>query len=85
MYETNVAVRKLQLILQAWSELGHTHQNTPEYEALMNKIRVLSVEYKALVDARRKPEGSNESLSGRNKREPGLGKSSINVESQENE
>jgi hypothetical protein len=81
MHEINVAVHKLQLILQAWSELGHTNRNTPEYQTLINKIRVLSVEYKALVDAPRKPGSSNKSLLGRNKCEPGLGKSSLNVES----
>jgi len=81
MNEINVAVHKLQLIQQAWSELGHTNRNAPEYQTLMNKIRVLSAEYKALIDARRKPGGSNESLPGSSKREPGLGKSSLNVES----
>jgi hypothetical protein len=80
MHEINVAVHKLQLILQAWSELGRTNRNAPEYQTLMNKIRVLSVEYKALVDASRKPGGSNESLPGRSKSEPGLRKSSPDVE-----
>jgi hypothetical protein len=81
MHELNAAVHKLQLILQAWSELGHTNRNTPEYKTLMNKIRVLSVEYKALVDEPRKRGGSNESPPGRSKCEPGLGKRSLDVES----
>jgi hypothetical protein len=80
MDETNIAVPKLKLILQAWSELGHTNRNTPQYQTLMNKIRALSVEYKALVDARKKPAGSNKSLRKTNKREPGSGESSLGVE-----
>jgi hypothetical protein len=81
MSEINVAVHKLQLIQQAWSELGHTNRNAPEYQTLMNRIRVLSAEYKALIDTLRKPGDSNESLSGRDKRAPELGKRSLNVES----
>jgi hypothetical protein len=51
MSEANVALDKLQAIQHLWTELGRTGLNTPEYEALMNKIRVLSAEYQALVDA----------------------------------
>ncbi len=48
------AVDKLRSIEQLWIELQHTSENTPEYEALINKIRVLAVEYRALVDASKK-------------------------------
>jgi hypothetical protein len=32
--------------------------NTPEYQTLMTKIRVLTAEYQALVHAPKNPEGS---------------------------
>ena len=46
---------RLQRIQQLWKELERTKPNTSEYEALMKKIRVLSAEYQALIDAPKKP------------------------------
>jgi hypothetical protein len=56
MNETDVVLDKLQRIQQLWLELGRTRLDTPEYVALMKKIRVLSAEYQALVDAAKKPD-----------------------------
>jgi hypothetical protein len=42
MNETNRAVDKLQGIEQLWVELGCTKLNTPEYEMLIERIRVES-------------------------------------------
>jgi len=56
--ETNAAIDKLQRIEQSWKELAHTRLNTPEYQTLMNKIRVMTAEYQALVDASETPEKS---------------------------
>jgi hypothetical protein len=58
MNETNVAIEKLQRIQELWRELGRTESNTPGYETLLKKIRVLSAEYQELVDAAWKPTGS---------------------------
>jgi hypothetical protein len=58
MSETDVAVEKLQRIQKLWVELGRTKFNTTEYRILMEKIRVLSAEYQALVDAPNKPDKS---------------------------
>lgn len=38
------------------AKLERTRLAAPEYEALMNKIRALVSDYRALIDARRKPE-----------------------------
>jgi len=56
MNETDVAVDKLQSIQQLWIELGRTKLTTPEYKTPMERIRVLSSEYQALVDAINKPD-----------------------------
>lgn len=45
----------LQRITQLWKKLELTKQNTSEYDALMDQIRVLSEEYNALIDAPKKP------------------------------
>ena len=45
-------------ILQLWKKLELTKPNTSEYVALMNQIRVLSEEYKALIEAPKKPRES---------------------------
>ena len=45
------ASEKLLRIQQLWKELEQLKPNTSESEALMEKIRALSAEYKALVDA----------------------------------
>jgi hypothetical protein len=55
MTDANLAVDKLQRIQQLWKELGRTSLGTAEYETLMEKIRVLSAEYQALVAAPNKP------------------------------
>ena len=44
----------LQRIRQLWNELERTKPETAEYKALMEKIRVLSAEYRALIDASKK-------------------------------
>ena len=49
IYET------LHRIRQLWEELERTKPKTSEYEALMGKIRTLSDEYQALIDAPKKP------------------------------
>jgi len=46
---------RLQPIQQLWKKLERTPPHTSEYIALMKKIRVLSEEYKAFVDAPTKP------------------------------
>ena len=58
MNETKDAVEILKRIQELWHELGRTKSNAPGYEALWNKIRVLSDEYQELVDAAKKPTGS---------------------------
>jgi hypothetical protein len=55
MNEMNAAVDKLKSIQQLWRELGRTESEAPEYETLMKKIRTLSAEYQALLDASKKP------------------------------
>lgn len=45
----------LERIRQLWRKLEVTKPNTSEYAAIMNKIRVLSEEYRALIDAPKKP------------------------------
>jgi len=49
---------RLEHILQLWKKLELTKPKTNEYAALMNQIRVLSEEYKALIDAPKKPRES---------------------------
>jgi hypothetical protein len=46
---------KLQRIQSLWNELEGKKPNTSEYDAVMNQIRVLSEEYRALIDAPKKP------------------------------
>jgi hypothetical protein len=46
---------RLQRIQQLWEELEQTKPKTSEYDALLNRIRVLSDEYRALIDAPKKP------------------------------
>jgi hypothetical protein len=50
----NAAVDKLKCIQQLWRELGRMESKAPEYETLMEKIRTLSAEYQALLDASKK-------------------------------
>jgi hypothetical protein len=45
----------LNRIQSLWKELERTKPDTSEYVALMNRIRALSDEYRALVDAPKKP------------------------------
>jgi hypothetical protein len=45
----------LQRITQLWKKLELTKADTSEYDAIMDQIRVLSEEYKALIDAPKKP------------------------------
>lgn len=49
---------KLERIRQLWKELERMKPNTSEAEALMEKIRALSAEYQALIDAPQKPKES---------------------------
>jgi hypothetical protein len=56
MIAANRAITKLEAIHQLWMELRRAKENTPEHEMLMEKIRVLSAEYQALVDAAKNPE-----------------------------
>jgi len=56
--ETNAAINKLERIRQLWEELGRTSLHTPEYQAIMKRIRDLSAEYQMLADASKKPEKS---------------------------
>ena len=56
MNGSNIAIVKLERIQQLWVELGQTRSHTPEYETNMNRIRVLSAEYQAVVDGSKKPE-----------------------------
>jgi hypothetical protein len=58
MSKTDVVVDKLKRIQELWLELGRAKMNAPEYQILMEKIRVLSAEYQALVDASKKPKES---------------------------
>jgi len=44
----------LERIRASWKELGGLRHGTSEYEALLNKIRALSAEYQALIDAPKK-------------------------------
>jgi hypothetical protein len=50
---------RLERILRLWKKLELTKPNSSEYIELMNEIRVLSEEYKALIDAPKKPKESN--------------------------
>ena len=45
-------------IEQLWKELERMKPKTLEYEELMQRIRVLSAEYPALIDAPKKPRES---------------------------
>jgi len=45
----------LSRIQSLWKELERTKPDSSEYVALMNRIRDLSDEYRALVDAPKKP------------------------------
>jgi len=49
---------RLEHILQLWKTLELTKPNTTEHTALMNQIRVLSDEYRALIDSPKKPRKS---------------------------
>lgn len=49
---------KLERIIQLWKQLEQTKPNTSEYVALMNQIRVLSEEYRALIETPKKPKES---------------------------
>lgn len=55
MNDINAALDKLHRIQQLWKEIERTKSDTPEHETLLQKIRVLSDEYQALVDAFVKP------------------------------
>jgi hypothetical protein len=45
----------LRRIRSLWKKLELTKPNTSEHDALMDQIRVLSEEYKALIDAPKNP------------------------------
>jgi hypothetical protein len=46
---------KLERIQELWRELAQLKPNTIEYERLIERIRVLSAEYMALIDVPKKP------------------------------
>jgi hypothetical protein len=48
----------LQRIQSLWKELERTKPDSSEYVALMNQIRALSDDYRALIDAPKKPRES---------------------------
>jgi hypothetical protein len=48
----------LQRIQSLWKELERTKPDSGEYVALMNQIRALSDDYRALIDAPKKPRES---------------------------
>jgi hypothetical protein len=48
-------LEKVQQIQELWLELGRAKPNTSEYGIIVKKIRILSAEYQALVEARTKP------------------------------
>lgn len=45
----------LQRITELWKKLALTKPNTGEYAALMDQIRVLSEEYRALIEVPKNP------------------------------
>jgi hypothetical protein len=45
----------LNRIQSLWKDLELTKPNTSEYDAILNQIRVLSDEYRALIDVPKKP------------------------------
>jgi hypothetical protein len=45
------AIQKLQVIQGLWLDIGRAKLGTPEYNALIKRIRSESAEYQALVDA----------------------------------
>jgi hypothetical protein len=51
MDEQKTAREKLQRIRQLWLELERLEEHAPEYEIVTQKIRVLSAEYKTLIEA----------------------------------
>ena len=69
MENTNTAIDKLQRVQQLWAELDRTKMNTPEYQTIIEKIRVLSAEYQVLVDAQKKREKSKMITIGRSYQE----------------
>jgi len=57
--KTDAAAAKLKRIRQLWIELERETPSGPQCKALEERISVLAAEYRALVDARKKPEKSN--------------------------
>jgi hypothetical protein len=49
--ESNRAIEKLEAIQKLWAELGRVKLRSPEYDALLKRINVLSAEYQSLVNA----------------------------------
>jgi hypothetical protein len=49
----------LQRITQLWKKLALTKPDTDEYAALMDEIRILSEEYRALIEVPKNPVKSN--------------------------
>ena len=56
MNGSNLAIDKLTRIQGLWADLGRTRSHTTEYETIMNRIRVLSAEYQAIVESSKTPE-----------------------------
>jgi hypothetical protein len=54
--KTDPLVAKLKRIEALWDELQRETPEGPQYEALANQIRVLAIEYQALIDAAKKRE-----------------------------
>ena len=45
----------LQHIQKLWSDLGRTKMDSPEYNALIEQIRLLSAEHQAILNVRKPP------------------------------
>jgi hypothetical protein len=54
--EANIAINKLRRIEESWEKLKGFKTNTPEYQALIKEIAVLSTEYQALIEAAKSQE-----------------------------
>jgi hypothetical protein len=54
--KTDPVAAKLERIQALWHDLQRETPDGPQYEALAKQIRVLSAEYKALVDGAKKCE-----------------------------
>ena len=49
--KVDAVLAKLQQIQQLWTEVQRLKPNEPEYKVLVEKIRLLSAEYQALIES----------------------------------